>query len=384
MIRKTKHNQQVQDYFDRYYSRHCFIVIHSYNIRKSAEIEWLVRFSFACRDKQCDLIIVDEHLVVTPGQVLHGISLSQFPIEEYITVISLHPKHIKTTAHRTLLTCWLPVTHMIPFLDGLTTFDGYLSGYSFVIDKFIQSVTVEDKDYYGYLSPSVPKSSLLPIRRNWKNLRIFYCSTKYWNTRTNSFQSIRNDTLELVKALDEHGWTKIYGPRNQYQTDDVLTWYGFRTYFGELPFDGVSVIREIADCGLCLVSPSVHQNRSEICSMQLFDAIAAGVPILCTPNPFIEWWFRDNVFVIHGDNVEQRTACVQQHMDYIVDNPMEVHEKMSNCRRIFNDYFSLDGQIDRFLQYIPPSGGGGVSIRPNSPPTPTRLPPSPPSSLPSS
>jgi glycosyltransferase involved in cell wall biosynthesis len=185
--------------------------------------------------------------------------------------------------------------------------------------------------------------------------------------------------LELVKALDENGWTKIYGPRNQYQTDDVLTWYGFRTYFGELPFDGVSVIREVNECGLCLVSPSVHQNRSEICSIQLFEAIAAGVPILCTPNPFIEWWFRDNVFVIRGDNVEQRTACVQQHMDYIVDNPMEVHEKMSNCRNIFNDYFSLDGQIDRFLQYIPPSGGGGVSIRPTSPPTPTRLPPSPPS-----
>ena len=55
---------------------------------------------------------------------------------------------------------------------------------------------------------------------------------------------------ELLKKLDENNLISIYGPEIFH---GIRPWEGYRNYKGEIPFDGISMIKEIAKCGIALV-----------------------------------------------------------------------------------------------------------------------------------
>ena len=349
---KQAAHQKVQDYFDRYYCKHCFIFLHPSMGNRSSDTELLIRFSLYCRDHNMDFILSDQDGNISHGHLLQGINLQYFPYDDHITVISFHPKCMKLTPHRTLFVGWLPVIQLLPYIQNITTFDGYLSSYSLVVDKFVQSITLKELPFYGFLNPSVPRSSFEPIRKNWKDIRLCYIGTHWSHHNSNQIQLVKNERLELLKELDHRGMTKLYGPRRLYENQDVLTWGGFRTYFGEIAFDGVSVIRTIRECGICLILTSVVQNRSEVCSMRIFEAIAAGVPIICNKNEFIQWWFRNNVFYIEGNTVEEKITDIERHLEWIVANPMVVHEKIKTCRSIVEKNLSMDVQMEDLLTNI--------------------------------
>jgi glycosyltransferase involved in cell wall biosynthesis len=96
----------------------------------------------------------------------------------------------------------------------------------------------------------------------------------------------------------------------------------------------------------------INSKSDGIASNRLFEGLAAGVPLICDKNPFIQEWFKDNVFYIDTS----RTNCAEQiinHIIYIRANPSIVLKKMAKCRKIFIDNFLLDKQISSLLLNLP-------------------------------
>ena len=141
----------------------------------------------------------------------------------------------------------------------------------------------------------------------------------------------------------------IFGPT---KFGNIIPWKGFKSYNGEIRFDGISVIEKIRECGICLVLSTQQHIRNEICSMRIFEGIAAGVPIICDKNPFFEKWFGNNVFYLEGNTPEEQSLSIQQHIEYIKSNENIVHEKIKKCREIFYQYFSFDIQFANIINKI--------------------------------
>jgi spore maturation protein CgeB len=162
-------------------------------------------------------------------------------------------------------------------------------------------------------------------------------------------------TIELLKKMDETEIVNIYGPKR--------SWEGFKSYIGEIAFDGESVIHQINKCGICLVLSSAAHIEDAVCSNRLFEGLAAGVPIISDKNPFIQSWFGDNIFYI--DNLSSPDVALAQvinHITFFKENPENTLEKMKNCREIFINRFLLDKQLVNVLRNVKNYRDKGFSI----------------------
>ena len=75
-----------------------------------------------------------------------------------------------------------------------------------------------------------------------KFTNLFYCGI---NWERLSDKKGRHD--DMFEQLDQAGFMKLYGPRS---FEGKKLWDGFKSYRGEIPFDGISVIEKINDCGI--------------------------------------------------------------------------------------------------------------------------------------
>ena len=341
-------DKQIKNYFTNYQYIHCFVFIDTFGNTKNAEQELLMRIKLYCKEYNVDFIKIDVNGIVCSDHILRGVHIQNIPDYHFITIISLHQNSKKISKHKTLLTCWNPVPFLISNkISHVLSYDGYLSAYSPIIDNFIQSINIYDK-YVGHLCTSLPNCLLLPIEPLPESKTIFYIGSN-WQNLENKTKSIRNNTMELIKALDKEKITSIYGPRKYM---NMVPWAGYKTYKGELPFDGKSVIMKVKECGICLVLSTVSHIRNEVCSMRIFEGIAAGVPIICDDNPFFRTWFGDNVWDVEGDTIEDQNKSIQDHIVYINENEEYVMRKIKECREIFVRHFSFDVQFQKLINRL--------------------------------
>ena len=342
--------KKVNGYFNNSLFLHTLVLIDSFPELKNAESELLLRISIYCKEYNIDFIKINNTGIVLPGHLLTGINIDNFPVNNKITVIGLHHDSKKISNHTSILTLWNPVPFMVPCFKNIIGFDGYLSAYSPIIDQFIHSVTIQD-NIYGNLSTSLPISIMSPINKPNPNLKLFYIGTNWQNTdRDTNFQKdTRGSVINLLNKLDNMNIVNIFGPRN---FGNIIPWKGFKSYKGEIQFDGISVIEKIRECGICLVLSTQQHIRNEICSMRIFEGIAAGVPIICDKNPFFEKWFGNNVLYLEGNTPEEQSLSIQQHIEYIKSNENIVYEKIKKCREIFYQYFSFDIQFANIINNI--------------------------------
>ena len=350
VIKKNIMKKKVSEYFNNSSFIHTFIFIDSFPELKNAESELLLRINIYCNDYNIDFIKIDKTGIVLSGHPLTGTNINIFPVNNKITVIGLHHDSKKISNHTSILTLWNPVPFMVPCFRNIIGFDGYLSAYSPIIDQFIYSVT-SDNRMYGHLTTSLPLSIVSPINKINKNPRLFYVGTNWQNTdRDTNFQKdTRGSVINLLNKLDNMNIVNIFGPT---KFGNIIPWKGFKSYKGEIQFDGISVIKKIQETGICLVLSTQQHIRNEICSMRIFEGIAAGVPIICDKNPFFETWFGDNVFYLEGNTPEEQSLSIQQHIEYIESNHDIVYEKIKNCRETFYQHFSFDMQFATIINNI--------------------------------
>ena len=350
VIKKNIMKKKVSEYFNNSSFIHTFIFIDSFPELKNAESELLLRIAIYCNEYNIDFIKIDKTGIVLSGHPLTGTNINIFPVNNKITVIGLHHDSKKISNHTSILTLWNPVPFMVPCFKNIIGFDGYLSAYSPIIDQFIYSVT-SDNRMYGHLTTSLPLSIVSPINKINKNPKLFYVGTNWQNTdRDTNFQKdTRGSVINLLNKLDNMNIVNIFGPT---KFGNIIPWKGFKSYKGEIQFDGISVIKKIQETGICLVLSTQQHIRNEICSMRIFEGIAAGVPIICDKNPFFETWFGDNVFYLEGNTPEEQSLSIQQHIEYIESNHDIVYEKIKNCRETFYQHFSFDMQFSTIINNI--------------------------------
>ena len=350
-IRKNNEiRKKVFNYFDNSAFLHTLVFIDMFVGLNNAESELLLRIAIYCKEYNIDFIKIDKDGLVLPGHLLTGTNIYIFPVNNKITVIGIHHNCKKKSKHTTILTLWNPVPFMVPCFKNILGFDGYLSAFSPIIDQFIYSITSENK-IYGNLSTSLPCCILHPVNDINTNTNMFYIGTNWQNTDLDTkFQKeTRGSVINLLSKLDNMDIVNIFGPR---KFGKIIPWNGFKSYKGEIPFDGISVIKQIRDCGICLVLSTTQHIRNEICSMRIFEGIAAGVPIICDKNPFFETWFGDNVFYLEGNTPEEQSLSIQRHIEYIKSNHEIVYEKIKKCREIFYQHFSFDVQFANIINNI--------------------------------
>ena len=344
---KVHYMKRINQYFTKYSYIHCFIFIDTFGNLKNAESELLMRIQLYCKEYNIDFMKVNTDGYISSQHPLKGLSLQDLPVHTKITVISLHYHSKKLSKHKTLLALWNPVPFLLPHITNIYSYDGYLSAHSPIIDSFMQSITVYDKTA-GYLCTSLPKCLLLPIEDLPKTKKLFYIGSNWQNT-SNQMKNIRHNVNVLLKKLDKENMIRVYGPKKFL---NIIPWAGYKTYQGEVPFDGKSVITKIKECGICLVLSTNAHIRSEVCSMRIFEGIAAGVPIICDDNSFFHTWFGDNVWYIQGDTLEEQVQSIRTHIQYIDDYKEDVMIKVKKCREIFIRHFSFDVQFQSIINAI--------------------------------
>ncbi len=148
---------------------------------------------------------------------------------------------------------------------------------------------------------------------------------------------------ELLNQLDTTGSLRIFGPKI-FQGVDV--WEGYQSYSGSIPFDGISLIKEINRAGIALVLSSDAHKESELMSNRLFESLAGGAVIICDENPFAKRHFGETLLYIDASAPTAEVfAAVQKHVKWINENPEAALKMARDAQKIFRDRFSLDRSL---------------------------------------
>ena len=147
----------------------------------------------------------------------------------------------------------------------------------------------------------------------------------------------------VLSRLDREGVVVIYGPREK---DGVARWDGFQGYQGPLPFDGISIVDAIAECGMSLVFSSNAHRLSGVMSNRLFESLAAGALVVADSHPFVRQHFGDTVLYVDDDaDVGDIAGQILAHLRWANDNPQEACQMAHAAQMIFLERFSLRSQL---------------------------------------
>jgi hypothetical protein len=144
---------------------------------------------------------------------------------------------------------------------------------------------------------------------------------------------------EVLKRLDKTGMLRIYGP-GVFQ--GVKVWAGYESYVREVPFDGISMVHEIAKAGVALVLSSQAHKNSELMSNRLFESVAAGALVICDENQFAKRFFGDSLLYIDSRSpVEVITNDIMRHLNWAKSHPEQALAMVEKAQALFREKFTL-------------------------------------------
>jgi len=328
-------SQFLKDYFKNPPYKYYIAFYNTFPGAKNAEFEMLKRFYNICRKLDIGFLVISNDNIIHNTD-LKGVNINEIDETYILCCISLHFLSPKTSKHYTLLALWNPIRfHSKVELAEIMNVDGFLSAHSNYVDDAIKSES--DKPFLGYLNTSTD-GPIYPF--TFGEYTCFYAGMN-WKI---SEDDIRNKIYQLIKLLDPTNIVATYGLKPN--------WKGYRSYRGEIPFDGVSMIKEIHKCGICLVLSSEHHITESICSCRVFEGLAAGVPIIADKNPFFQEWFGDNLFYIDTEDAMVAARQIVKYISYFKSNPEETMAKMENCRKVFLENFLLDKQLLEVIENV--------------------------------
>ncbi len=214
------------------------------------------------------------------------------------------------------------------FSDNLLSHDDFLSCDSPGADDHVRRLIHNDPQrhpplftlFHSLAEPLLPPGlgdrKLFYVGINWERLR---------------GEKSRNQ--ELLDMMDKSGRLRIYGPRRFL---GVNVWRGYKSYVGEIPFDGVSIVKEIASAGISLVLSSSAHKESGLMSNRLFESLAAGAVIICDENAFARKHFGDTLLYVNTNEPPDVThQQIREHLRWIDNNPEEALDLARRAPDIF-------------------------------------------------
>ena len=314
-----------------------FAVVKLWPNVKAAEDENVARLKVTAKSLglECLEITPDGRLLEPPHAML-----TQADVD---FVIHLHFETPKTYDIFSFVALWNPLHFYHEwgyprFSRHLLTHDDFLSCSSTWTDDHVRRMIAKDPTRDGprftmYHSLSEPiHEPTLGARK------IFYAGINW--ERLGKKKGRHQDILRM---LDPTGNLRIFGPR---VFQGVNVWEGYKSYEGPIPFDGVSIMKEINQAGIALVLSSDAHKESELMSNRLFESLAGGAFIICDENPFARRFFGDCLLYIDASApTEEVFDAVLKHVEWIKANPDDALKMARKAQRIFLERFSLDRSL---------------------------------------
>ena len=316
---------------------------------RSAEAEVLSRMKAAAEDIGLGYVMLDNfaHILDENTQKPTADQVDPHALEFVITTHYDSEKTVDAFYYHTL---WNPpeIPLNLPDYDTRVT-NNYLMNDDYLIYDFggmsnhLKGILMNKPRTLAdasQLTASFPASKILPPRL--ENPKLFYCGMNWEKVVSNS-----NRHEGLFQLLDKTGKVKFFGPDRVQAWGGLRPWEGYRCYQYSIPFDGFSILKEINDCGICLVLSSDIHRRAGAATNRTYEACAAGAVIISDDNEFMQYYFKDAaLFIEYNKNNPQDTFDqIMERYEWIVEHKAEALELARRAQEIFKRVFSLDRQF---------------------------------------
>lgn len=303
----------------------------------AAEHESIERFRQACEILGVEIVELDRL-----GFFLEG---ERRPVrqEDVDFVISLHYETPKAYDCFSWGALWNPIDFYVewgvsPYIDNQFSHDGFFMCGSPAVRRLAETELGDRFD----ASPMVDVNHTLagPIYppRLRSDRRVAYCGIN-WELLSQK----KGRFNDLLKSLDGRDVLDIYGPT---EVRGAKVWEGFKGYRRSAPFDGVSLIGDLAESGAVLALSSPAHVRSSIMSNRLFEAAAAGALVFVDENRFFENHFQNEVIRLDmSAPVEDQANQIERHLKYYNENPEAALALCTALQDKFLTDYSLHHQL---------------------------------------
>ena len=224
------------------------------------------------------------------------------------------------------------------FAPHLLTHDDVLSCLSPAADDQYRRLAAKDPtrgDIHFTLFHSLSEPILEPTLGDKK---LFYAGIN-WD-RLGKGKTRHQAVLDI---LDGTGELRIYGPHSLHGTK---VWEGYKSYRGQIPFDGVSAIDEINKAGIALAFSSEAHVDAGLMSSRLFESLAAGAVVIADENPFAQKHFGDALLYVDTRRTPEHTVDqILEHVRWIRKNPDAAKALAQKAQNIFKERFTLDRSL---------------------------------------
>ncbi len=316
---------------------------------QSAEAEVLNRMKAAADDVGLHCVMLDNFAHIL-DQDTQKPTKAYIEPEELEFVITTHYDSEKTVDAFYYHTVWNPpeIPLNLPDYDTRVT-NNYLMNDDYLIYDFggmsnhLKGILLnKPRTIQGAssLTASFPMSKLLSPKL--ENPKLFYCGMNWEKAVSNS-----NRHEGLFQLLDQTGKVKFFGPDKVQAWGGLRPWEGYQCYEHPIPFDGFSILKEINDCGICLVLSSDIHRRAGAATNRTYEACAAGAVIISDDNAFMQYYFKEAaLFITYNKNNPQDTfEQIMEKYQWIVGHKEEALALARRAQEIFKNMFSLDKQL---------------------------------------
>lgn len=194
------------------------------------------------------------------------------------------------------------------------------------------------------LVASCPKSFML--EPDLSDPIMFYCGMN-WETVVHN--TSRHEGL--FKLLDSTGKVRFFGPEVNKAWGGIRPWAGYKSYKGQIPFDGYSLINEVHRCGVCLVLSSDIHRRVGAVTNRAYEALTAGAVMISDDNEFMKKWFGDCALFINynKNNPKDTFEQIMEKYNWILSHREEALEMARRAQNVFVTSLSMDIQLYNML-----------------------------------
>ena len=309
---------------------------------KNGEQQTLMRLQYVFSKQGHTVLIFNKDGYVISKHPENGLYVEETNIDYLFTCNGLEHSLIAMPDVFSVFLHWAPLGFFenykaLLYMKAFHLFDYFAySSEKEVFTKWAQ-MSVLDIPLFG---PSVPEDYTVKPRHQ-KERKLFYIGINFERALANMRYG------ELLKELDKSGRLEIYGPRKVYGRTNL--WSGFRSYCGEIPFDGSSIMKKINQAGVCLALNSPMHNNAGAVTNRTYEAAAAGAVIISDDNKFVRTYFGDSVFYIDQDMTEKEASKkILDILDWVNENPEKAYEMACRSQTIFLKNLSLDKMVSNF------------------------------------
>ena len=316
----------------------------------SAEAEVIQRILIAGKNIGLDIIPISQQgCILRPDT---SCSPNYINTRDFKWIFSIHYEDGKLLDCFYYLTVWNPPENLMgtPWYKDCT--DRYLQNDDYLIydtggmSNHLRSILLDSprdlKDASCFVG-SFPASCVMSP--NLSKPMLFYCGVN-WDVLITH----KGRHQALFNLLDSTGIIKIFGPKDPWK-NGILPWAGFKSYQGEIPFDGTSILSEINKCGIVLALSSDIHHRAGAVTNRVYEGCAAGAVIISDDNSFMLENFKDAVlFIRFNKNDPQDTfRQIMEKYEWILSHKDEALALAKKSQQIFREKFCLEKQLQGVL-----------------------------------